>query len=76
MDDYHQEGIRQAAFLGHEVEKYHRTLATHVNTLTEAGFGITRLSELKLSPEILRANPGFQDEVRRPMFLLIAAVRL
>jgi SAM-dependent methyltransferase len=76
VDNYHQEGVRQAAFLGHTVVKYHRTLASHVNTLLAAGFAVTRLSELKLVPDVISANPAFRDELRRPMFLLVAAVRL
>lgn len=75
VDDYHNEGPRQARFLDNDVVKYHRTLATHVNALIESGFRIEKLSELQPTQEMLAENPGMRDEIRRPIFLLIAAVK-
>jgi SAM-dependent methyltransferase len=75
VDDYHNEGPRQARFLDNEVIKYHRTVATHVNALIESGFSITKLSELQPTQEMLDKNPDWQDEIRRPIFFLIAAVK-
>lgn len=75
VDHYLEEGLRQASFLDHEVVKYHRTVATYVNTLLDAGFTITRLSEPQPTQELLDKHPDWQDELRRPMFLLIAAVK-
>jgi SAM-dependent methyltransferase len=75
LDQYQDEGPRQARFLEHAVVKYHRTVATYVNTVLDAGFTITRLSEPQPTPELLGTHPAWQDETRRPMFLLIAAVR-
>jgi SAM-dependent methyltransferase len=73
VDDYQQEGSRETAFLDSGVVKYHRTLATLVNTLTDCGFQILKLSEPEPAPELLETIPGMRDETRRPMFLLIAA---
>jgi SAM-dependent methyltransferase len=75
VDHYQEEGPRQARFLKHDVLKYHRTIATYVNTLLDAGFNITRLSEPVPTQEMLDKDPEMQDETRRPMFLLIAAVK-
>lgn len=75
VDHYQEEGLRQARFLDHDVVKYHRTVATYVNTLIDAGFTITKLCEPQPTPELLDRHPGWQDETRRPMFLLIAAVK-
>lgn len=75
VDDYQLEGPRQARFLGHDVVKYHRTVATYMNALIEAGFAIRRLSEVEITPDMLAGNPDLQDEVRRPIFLLIAAAK-
>ena len=75
VDHYHREGPREARFLEDDVVKYHRTVATYLNLLIEAGFAVAKLSELKPTEEMLRRNPEWQEEVRRPMFLLIAAVR-
>ncbi|MFC4099574.1 class I SAM-dependent methyltransferase [Paenibacillus xanthanilyticus] len=70
LDDYHEEGARQARFLDNDVVKYHRTVSTQLNALLSAGFAITKLSELPPTPELLAA---WKDEFRRPMFLLVAA---
>jgi SAM-dependent methyltransferase len=75
VDHYQDEGPRQARFLDHEVVKYHRTVATYVNTLIDSGFTITKLSEPQPTQELLDTHPEWQDETRRPMFLLIAAVK-
>jgi SAM-dependent methyltransferase len=75
VDHYQEEGLRHARFLDHDVIKYHRTIATYVNTLIEAGFTITQLCEPQPTPELLNQRPNWQDERRRPMFLLIAAVK-
>jgi SAM-dependent methyltransferase len=75
LDNYQQEGLRKTRFLGNDdVIKYHRTIATQVNTLIGAGFRITRLLEPPPAQEILNKHPEYKDELRRPLFLLIAAV--
>jgi SAM-dependent methyltransferase len=76
VDHYQEEGRRLARFLNHDVVKYHRTAASYVNTLIDAGFTITRLSEPKPTQEMLEEQPKMHDETRRPMFLLIAAINL
>lgn len=69
VDDYHLEGLRQTSFLAEDVVKYHRTVATYVNTLIEAGFTIKTMKESYPSEEMLET---MKDEMRRPMFLLLA----
>jgi SAM-dependent methyltransferase len=72
VDNYFEEGVRKAVFLGEEVMKYHKTLTTYVNTLIQCGFEIIKLVEPQ--PADYRLNePGVKDELRRPMMLLIAA---
>lgn len=75
VDHYHEEGARLARFLDTDVIKYHRTVATYITALMEAGFSITRLSELKQTPEMLAQNPDRHDAVRRPIFMLMSAVK-
>lgn len=75
VDDYYEEGLRQARFLENDVIKYHRTVSTLMNALIEAGFGIRKLSEPQPAQELLEL-PGMRDELRRPLFLLIAAERI
>ncbi|GFN29812.1 class I SAM-dependent methyltransferase [Paenibacillus xylaniclasticus] len=76
VDNYHQEGQREARFLDHDVIKYHRTVSSYLNALIGAGFVVTKLSELQPTPSMLESNPAWQEEVRRPMFLLIAANKI
>ena len=76
VDDYHQEGPRHTHWLAEDVIKYHRTITTYVNTLIDSGFRLARHVEPSPSPDALRDKPGLKDEARRPIFLLIAAVRI
>jgi SAM-dependent methyltransferase len=75
VDHYQEEGLRQAQFLDHDVVKYHRTVATYLNTLISSGFTIIKLSEPQPTQEMLDKHPEMLDETRRPMFLLIAVVK-
>jgi SAM-dependent methyltransferase len=75
VDSYQEEGPRSTQWLSENVVKYHRSLATYVNTLLDSGFLLTHLAEPGPSPEMLIAHPDWSDERRRPMFLLIAAVK-
>ncbi|SFM22249.1 Methyltransferase domain-containing protein [Paenibacillus sp. 1_12] len=75
VDDYYHEGLRQTRFLDNDVVKYHRTVATYMNALIDSGFGITKVSEPQPSQEMLDKNPGMRDDTRRPIFLMIAAVK-
>jgi SAM-dependent methyltransferase len=75
VDDYQQEGLRHARWLERDVVKYHRTLATYVNALIDAGLRVTRLLEPEPPAEMVDQRPDWRDERRRPLFLLIAAVK-
>lgn len=75
VDHYQDEGPRRARFLGHDVVKYHRTVATYLNALIDSGFTITKFSEPQPTQEMLDKHPQMWEETRRPMFLLIAAIR-
>lgn len=74
VDNYQQEGARDTHFIADHVVKYHRTVATYLNTVLEAGFRIARVSEPEPSQEMLAKYPDWKDESRRPMFLIISAV--
>ena len=73
VDRYFDEGSRRAVFLGEEVVKYHRTLTTYVYKLIQAGFEITGLVEPQPAEHLLRSVPDMQEELRRPMMLIISA---
>ncbi|MGA7130648.1 MAG: class I SAM-dependent methyltransferase [Chthoniobacterales bacterium] len=73
VDNYQEEGRRQTNWLTENVIKYHRTIATYVNTVINSGFLLKRLEEPKPAPDT--KDPDTQDQSRRPPFLVIAAVK-
>lgn len=75
VDRYFTEGERDAVFLGEHVVKYHKTLTTYLNTLLQSGFAITGIVEPQPAPKLLESVPGMADELRRPMMLLVSAVK-
>ena len=74
MDNYYYEGRREAVFLGEKVIKYHRTLTTYLNTLLQNGFSLEHVVEPQ-PPENMMDIDGMKDEMRRPMMLLVSAVK-
>lgn len=69
VDNYYYEGWRDATFLGEKVKKYHRTVTTYLQTLLQTGFTLTHVIEPQ-PPE-----GTLQDEMRRPMMLIVAAIK-
>lgn len=73
IDEYFTEGLRRTHFLGEEVSKYHKTLTTYINGLIQEGFEIKKVVEPEPEASMLQDNKDMQDELRRPMMLLICA---
>ena len=76
VDSYYLEGKRESIFLGEKVVKYHKTLTTYLNTLLKTGFEITGIVEAQPSAEMLETIPAMEDELRRPMMLLVSAKKI
>lgn len=74
VDGYFTEGRRETIFLGETVPKYHRTLTTYIGELLDHGFGITGVVEPEPDPSMLDI-PGMRDELRRPMMMMVSAVK-
>lgn len=74
VDRYFYEGKREAVFLGEKMTKYHRTMTTYIDTLVQNGFNIKRIVEPK-PPKNLLEQEGMLDEMRRPMMLIISAIK-
>jgi SAM-dependent methyltransferase len=74
VDRYAEEGRRDTRWFVDGVVKYHRTVASYVNGLIDAGLILVRLDEPV--PEALAARPDLNLHRRRPPFLLLAADRL
>lgn len=75
VDRYFDESSRQAIFLGHRVEKQHRTLTTYLNESLRHGLAITHVVEPQ-PDERMRHLVEMRDELRRPMMLLVAAKKV
>lgn len=74
VDNYYYEGHREAIFLGEKVIKYHRTLTTYLNTLLQNGFDLQHVIEPRPPKEMMDID-GMSDEMRRPMMLLVSAIK-
>lgn len=75
VDNYYYEGQRDAVFLGEHVVKYHRTLTTYLEPLLRLGFRLEHVIEPKPPKELMHLD-GMEDEMRRPMMLLIRAKKI
>lgn len=75
VDHYFKEGKRTATFLGTEVTKYHKTLTTYMSGLLNNGFEITGLVEPEPDKALFDVIPGLENELRRPMMLLVSAIK-
>jgi SAM-dependent methyltransferase len=75
LDRYAEEGPREHRWFVPGVRRYHRTLATLLNGLIDAGLAIERVVEPAPGDDWLRERPEHADERRRPMFLLVRAAK-
>jgi ubiquinone/menaquinone biosynthesis C-methylase UbiE len=73
INDYLLEGRRVTDWITPGVVKYHRTVASYVNSLLEQGFRLVHLEEWGPSREQIAERPEWDAEVHRPPFLLLAA---
>lgn len=73
VDRYAAEGERRTDWFAKGVVKYHRRLATTVNTLLDAGFAIRQLLEWSPTADQLERQPALADELERPMILIVSA---
>jgi SAM-dependent methyltransferase len=76
LDRYLDEGERTTHWLADGVVKQHRTLATYIRILLEAGFTLSAIDEWAPNEEDLIANPGWEKARIRPPFLLMKASKL
>lgn len=73
-DYYHMEGLRTATWIVEGVERYHRTMASWVNGIIEAGLFIDRMLEPRPTPEALTSFPELASfDTRRTVFLCMRA---
>lgn len=72
IDNYYYPGERHTNFLGCDVIKYHHTLTQILMGLLHNGFTLEAVVEAE-PPADMMELPGFKDELRRPMMLLVKA---
>jgi SAM-dependent methyltransferase len=75
VDRYLDEGPRTTDWLAKGVVKQHRTMASYINMLLQAGFSLNQVVEWSPSEEQIAANPTWKNERQRPPFLLLSARR-
>jgi len=75
LNQYSIEGPRVTDWLAQGVVKYHRTIATILNLLPRTGFTLRHIEEFQPTAGQIAARPELQEELERPMFLMIAASR-
>jgi SAM-dependent methyltransferase len=73
LDRYADEGAREETWFVPGVRKIHRTFATLLNALLDAGLSVARVVEPIPSEQWLHDHPLARDERRRPTFLLVRA---
>lgn len=73
VNGYSIEGERRTDWFAKGVLKYHRTLATTLNALIEAGFRLRRVEEFAPTREQVAEMPELAKELERPMMLLVSA---
>ncbi len=72
VDNYFFPGERNTHFLGCGVAKQHHTLTQILMGLLNNGFGLEAVEEAE-PPKEMMGIPGMEDELRRPMMLLVKA---
>lgn len=75
VDDYFIPGERSTHFLGCDVIKQHHTLTQILMGLLNAGFRLEAVEEAQ-PPKEMMGIAGMKDELRRPMMLLVKAVKI
>lgn len=74
VDRYYYAGERETLFLGQRVIKQHHTLTQILNPLLQIGFHMEAIEEA-MPPEDMMDQAGMIDEMRRPMMLLVKAMK-
>ena len=73
LTTYALEGERKVTWIVDGVIKYHRTMSSIINSLSNAGFIINKMLEPIPSKEIMNQYPSYKRYIHKPDFLLIKA---
>jgi SAM-dependent methyltransferase len=72
LDHYFAEDERRWKILGNWITNFHRTLSSYVQGFVDAGFTLERIVEPTVTPEVVKAHPELEDELRVPNFIIYA----
>lgn len=75
LDGYLTEGTRIRNWLADGVEKQHRTLATYLTILLDAGLQLSKIEERGPGVELIKEMPQWANERKRPMFFFVRATK-
>ncbi len=75
LDNYLVEGERVTSWFVDGVVKEHRTVATYVNAVVDAGLALDRIVEWGPTPDAVAVDPELTDDLHRPWFLFVRATR-
>lgn len=75
IDAYQREGVRMRNWFVDGVRKQHRTMGSYIRLLLDSGFTLTNFVEWCPSEAELTSHPSWEEELIRPTFLLIGAVK-
>lgn len=75
LDGYLFEGPRTTNWLAEGVVKQHRSIATYIMMLLDAGFILSAIDEWGPTPEQLQEYPDWARARHRPPFLLVKATK-
>ncbi|KAI1171185.1 methyltransferase domain protein [Nemania sp. FL0916] len=76
VDAYQEEGLRIRNWFVEGVRKQHRTMGSYINMLLSCGFRLAGFTEWRPTEEQLTTtHPSWADELIRPTFLLMSAVK-
>ncbi|MHC2518920.1 class I SAM-dependent methyltransferase [Bradyrhizobium diazoefficiens] len=75
VNRYAIEGERRTDWFAKGVVKHHRKIATTLNVLIRAGFIIEAIDEFAPSVQQISEDPALEDELERPMMLVVSSRR-
>lgn len=75
LNNYLVEGQRVTNWFVNGIIKEHRTVATYVNSVIEAGLVLEHIVEFGPTAEAVEAQPELADDRHRPWFLLLRATK-
>ena len=75
LSHYSEQGRRSADWIVKNVIKYHRTFASIINSLSDAGFHIEKVLEPLPDEAVMAEYPQYRRYMHKPDFLLVRAAK-